>query len=76
MFTTDCRIGSGCFKPAGSLQGNCTGGDFSGNGDDRRPARNPLDLAEAQGDTCASDLPSGNGGKCIKIGGRNMGPDL
>ena len=75
-FDTDCQIGSKCFKPSGSLYGYCVGGLFPGNSNDRKPARNPLDLTGKQGSTCSFDIQCGIGGKCVKSSGSIYGTCL
>ncbi len=65
MFSTDCKPGSECVKPSGSLYGYCVGGMFPGNSNDRRPARNPLDITGKQGNTCMFDTQCGPGGVCV-----------
>lgn len=72
-FDTDCEIGSQCLKPRGSLYGYCVGGISPGNANDRRPARNPLDLTGKQGNTCSFDLDCGIGGQCVKSSGNLYG---
>jgi hypothetical protein len=66
QFTTDCSPGSSCVKPSGSLYGWCVGGLYPGNSNDRKPARDPLDLTGKRGNTCSFDIDCGVGGKCVK----------
>ena len=66
MFDTDCAFGSMCLKGSGSTYGYCVGGRNPGNSNDRRPARNPLDLTGKQGNTCRSNFDCGIGGNCVK----------
>ena len=76
MFDTDCQVGSKCLKSSGSLYGYCVGGLFPGNSNDRKPARNPLDLTGKQGSTCSFDIQCGIGGKCVKSSGSIYGTCL
>jgi len=73
QFDTDCKVGSKCSKPSGSLNGYCMGGMNPGNQNDRKPARNPLDLTKKQGDTCSFNTDCGVGGKCVKGSGNLKG---
>ena len=66
MFDTDCQFGSTCLKSSGSLYGYCVGGMNPGNDNDRRPARDPLDMTGKRGNTCTSDFDCGIGGSCVK----------
>ena len=75
-FDTDCRPGSRCMKPSGSIYGYCMGGMSPGNSYDRRPARNPLDLTGKQGNTCRSSFDCGIGGTCVKGAGSLRGTCL
>ena len=68
-FDTDCDVGSKCVKQRGNIYGWCVGGLNPGNQNDRRPARDPLDLTGKKGNTCSFDLDCGVGGKCVKGGG-------
>lgn len=72
-FDTDCNIGSKCMKSSGSLYGYCMGGLNPGNQNDRRPARNPLDMTGKQGNTCSFNTDCGIGGKCVKGSGSIYG---
>ena len=69
QFTTDCEIGSKCYKPNGSLYGWCVGGLNPGNSNDKQPARDPLDITGKKGNTCSFDLDCGVGGQCVKGSG-------
>jgi hypothetical protein len=42
-FDTDCSPGSKCVKPAGRVNGMCTGGQFPGNKYDKNPYSDPFD---------------------------------
>lgn len=66
QFNTDCSVGSKCSKPSGSIYGFCTGGLNPGNQNDRKPARDPLDITGKKGNTCSFDTDCGIGGKCKK----------
>ena len=70
QFDTDCEIGSRCVKPRGSpIYGWCVGGRSPGNQNDRKPARDPLDITGKRGNTCQFDVQCGPGGQCIKGSG-------
>jgi len=68
-FDIDCGVGSKCVKQSGSLYGWCVGGLNPGNQNDRRPARDPLDLTGKKGNTCSFDIDCGVGGECVKGSG-------
>ena len=69
QFDTHCQVGSKCMKPRGSLYGWCVGGLNPGNQNDRKPARDALDITGKKGNTCQFDVNCGPGGKCIKGSG-------
>ena len=69
QFDTDCRVGSKCYKPRGGINGWCVGGLNPGNDNDRKPARDPLDISSKKGNTCSFDTHCGPGGQCVKAGG-------
>jgi len=68
-FDTDCQVGSKCYKPGGGIYGWCVGGLNPGNQNDRKPARDPLDITGKKGNTCSFDTDCGPGGQCIKGSG-------
>lgn len=69
QFNTDCEVGSKCYKPGGGLNGWCVGGLTPGNQNDKKPARDPMDITGKKGNTCSFDVDCGAGGKCIKGSG-------
>jgi len=73
QFDTDCSVGSKCSKASGSINGWCVGGMNPGNSNDRKPARDPLDISGKKGNTCSFDTDCGVGGQCMKSGGNLKG---
>lgn len=69
QFDTDCNVGSKCYKPGGGINGWCVGGLNPGNQNDRKPARDPLDITGKKGNTCSFDIDCGVGSKCVKGSG-------
>ena len=68
QFDTDCEIGSKCVK-RGGINGWCVGGLNPGNSNDKKPARDPLDITGKKGNTCSFDTDCGPGGQCVKGSG-------
>ena len=69
QFDTDCKVGSKCYKPGQGINGWCVGGLNPGNANDRKPARDPLDISGKKGSTCKFDSDCGVGGLCIRGAG-------
>jgi len=69
QFDTDCGVGSKCYKPGNGINGWCVGGLNPGNQNDKKPARDPLDITGKRGNTCQFDTDCGAGGQCVKGGG-------
>ena len=60
-FDTDCSPGSKCVKPAGRVNGMCTGGQFPGNKYDKNPYSDPFDPNRTAGKTCSFGVECGPG---------------
>ena len=69
QFDNDCGVGSKCYKSGGSINGWCVGGLNPGNQNDRKPARDQLDLTGKKGNTCSFDDDCGVSGQCKKGSG-------
>ncbi len=63
-FDTDCSPGSKCVKPAGRVNGICTGGQFPGNKYDQKPYSDPFDPNRTAGKTCSFAIECGPGNRC------------
>jgi hypothetical protein len=65
-FDTDCSPGSKCVKPAGRINGMCTGGQFPGNKYDKIPYSDPFDPNRTAGKTCSFSSECGPDSHCQK----------
>jgi len=65
---TDCKPGSECVKPEGSVYGMCVGGLSPGNSNDRQPVESPRDPNGTVGNTCVFNTDCGPGSACVKNG--------
>lgn len=76
QFDTDCGVGSKCVKSGANIYGWCVGGLNPGNANDKKPARDPLDITGKRGSTCTFDVDCGAGGQCVKGSGSIRGTCL
>jgi hypothetical protein len=62
VFDADCKMGSQCVKPRGSIYGVCAGEQSPGNGNDG-----------TVGNACSFDTDCGKSNKCVKSTGSLYG---